>query len=341
MQLALPFSRVYTHCMRLILSSFISRLCLLLVLPMAQAHAQVPAQEPSQEPAIEKPAQTVPPTAATSSPAVNFDAEPRYLPLLNKAQVDGEIIELRQNGELFQGIYTRDSGGESKGALLILHRHQGEPGWAEIRAGLQTSLAERGWSSLSITLPTLANPATDSERLSLLGRIRMAQEYLMQQGQMNIALLCYRTDCLYASWYMGQMHSDQKNAIEPLQAWILLDAENFPADKNIATATTTTKAAESTKGQPDNQPTDPLLVELRKPPLKVLDLTLGENFRQQQQVRKKQVRQAKWSGWQFTALPATPPGTVSTTPRIANRIQAWLDKSIKGRAVNANVGKKI
>lgn len=299
--------------MRILLCSGI-----LLLLTLA-VHAELPAT-----PA----AATV---AAGSTQPLDFNSEAQYLPLLDKTHVDGELIELVQDGSSFRGIYCKDASGKPKGALLILNRHQGEPGWNTLRSTLQTTLADHGWTSLAITLPP---QTTDSKILQ--GRIQIAQAYLVQQGQMNIALLCYRTDCVGASHYIADT---AQGSSQPPQAWIMLDAEDDNTTQDIPKTTTPqTTATEKTTTEKAKSNTPAFLKAISKTAFPVLDLITSPRYHDAQQVRQRYVREQKWQAWQMVELPETPPGNVSGSLRTVSRIGGWLDKTTKGRSLNAPSG---
>ncbi len=279
---------VYIHSMRLLL-------LLCLITPLATFAEGAPA---AGDPAT---------TPASSIPASTADSEPRYLPLLDKSVLDSEVVTLGQGEQAFRGLYRQDRSGKPKGALLILHRYQGEPGWADLRSTLQNTLSERGWGSLAVALSGSENKTAIQERL------RLGQEYLIQKGQMNIALLCYRWDCVAAAGHVAAI-VEGSSQLQPLQAWVLLDAQNGPTG---------------------NEPL--FLKDIKKTGLQVLDITTDPRFREQQDLRETHVKQQKWPHWQFARLPETPPASASAPARIVSRISGWLDKTIEGKVLDASI----
>lgn len=124
--------------------------------------------------------------------ATDKDKEQRWADQIVDSLLDGEPVWLEAGEQRFLGIYTPDSSGETKGAVILLHGMGVHPDWPDVIHPLRTSLPEHGWATLSIQLPVLENEADLGDYLPLISeaapRIRAAAEWLESKGFETVVL---------------------------------------------------------------------------------------------------------------------------------------------------------
>lgn len=108
--------------------------------------------------------------------------------------LDGEVVMLKDGENEFMGIDT-EPGGESKGAVIILHGRGYHPDWGEAINPLRVGLAETGWRTLSLQMPVLEKSAKYYDYVPIFpaahSRIEAGIEYLRQAGEKKIVLLAH------------------------------------------------------------------------------------------------------------------------------------------------------
>lgn len=119
--------------------------------------------------------------------------EKRWVAQIEDAILDGEPVWLNDNGHEFFSIFTEPSENPRSQGLVIMHGMGVHPDWDQIIKPLRVELAGKGWHTLSIQMPVLANDATEEDYLPLLAeggrRVQVALDYLGQQDVKPAAII--------------------------------------------------------------------------------------------------------------------------------------------------------
>lgn len=133
--------------------------------------------------------------------------EKRWADQIVDELIDGEAVWLKADGHEFLAIHTEQSSDAPKGAAIILHGIGVHPNWPDVIYPLRTRLPERGWATLSLQMPILANDAEDDEYAPLMPevppRIDAAVAFLKQQGIDNIVLIGHSLGGKMAIYYIA------------------------------------------------------------------------------------------------------------------------------------------
>jgi len=138
-----------------------------------------------------QPAAAASPGAAGPAAAGDAAKERRWAEQIVDALIDGEAVWLEAGGRRFLAVYTPPAG-ERRGGVVLLHGMGAHPDWPEVIHPLRAGLPERGWATLSIQLPVLANEARPEDYAPLLDaaapRIAAAVAWLRGKGHEPVAL---------------------------------------------------------------------------------------------------------------------------------------------------------
>jgi pimeloyl-ACP methyl ester carboxylesterase len=120
----------------------------------------------------------------------------------------GEAVWLKTGDNQFLALFTEHSAYIAQGAAIILHGMGAHPDWPEVIAPIRTSLAEQGWSTLSIQLPVLA-PETPvagyGETVKEVGqRIGAAVQLLRDKNFLNIVIIGHSFGAAAAAKYLAE-----------------------------------------------------------------------------------------------------------------------------------------
>ena len=120
--------------------------------------------------------------------------------------MDGDVIWLSANDHQFMSLYT-PSETKTKQAALVIHGIGVHPNWAQVIRPLRVALTEKGWHTLSIQMPVLANEREAPEYVSLLTqadeRIEVAIDYLKQQGLSVDAIVAHSLGSVMSAHYLA------------------------------------------------------------------------------------------------------------------------------------------
>jgi len=121
----------------------------------------------------------------------------------------GQVIWLDVvNGREFPGIFTR-AVPEHDGsiAIVLIHGMGGHPDWPEVISPLRYSLADTGWSTLSIQMPVLPPEISLADYGKTLeeshNRIARAIQYLENYGYERMVLIGYGFGASVAAHYLA------------------------------------------------------------------------------------------------------------------------------------------
>lgn len=146
----------------------------------------------------------------------DINKEKRWADQVIDFLIDGEPVWLEAEGRKFLAIYTPAEANTQKGAVVLLHGRGVHPDWPQVIQPLRTQLPGTGWATLSIQLPVLPNEAGLKKYVPLFrespDRIRVAIDYLQQQGFNNIVLIGHSLGNNMATDYLAQSNDDRVHA---------------------------------------------------------------------------------------------------------------------------------
>ena len=139
--------------------------------------------------------------------ASDLAKEQRWAEQIVDAIFDGEPVMLK-DGELeFLAIYTPSSTDKTGNAAIVIHGLGVHPDWDQVIRPLRTALPERGWSTLSLQMPILANGVGHEEYAPLFsdvsGRIEAGINYLKEQGAKRIVIIAHSLGAAMGSYYLS------------------------------------------------------------------------------------------------------------------------------------------
>lgn len=110
-------------------------------------------------------------------------------------ELQGELVELEAQGTTFVAIHRPLQQGGRRGAIVLLHDQAGNPDSPEVLRPLRLALAEAGWDTLSLQLPSAARGAPRGawmgRRPTIEARLRAGLDWFKARGlrdQVIIAL---------------------------------------------------------------------------------------------------------------------------------------------------------
>jgi alpha/beta superfamily hydrolase len=140
----------------------------------------------------------------------NYAKEKRWAAQVEDGLMDGEVVWLSANKQQFMSLYT-PSETNTKRVAVIVHGLGLHPDWAQVIQPLRVALSEKGWHTLSIQMPVLANDKDAAQYMSLLtqadNRIKAAINYLQQQGLSADAIVSHSLGSVMSAHYLdNQQH---------------------------------------------------------------------------------------------------------------------------------------
>lgn len=143
--------------------------------------------------------------SASAIAGSDYAREKKWADEITPAIVVGDPIYLKQaNGHEFLGIYTEAAG--ARMGVVVAHGLGIHPDWGLIGT-LRQSLAEHGYTTLSIQLPILASDAKPGEYAATFPdaaeRLQLAVALLQQKGYKRIALVSHSMGSRMAHAYMA------------------------------------------------------------------------------------------------------------------------------------------
>lgn len=139
--------------------------------------------------------------------------EERWANQVTDFLLDGEPQWLEVNGIRFLSIYTPATTEKTIGAIILLHGRGAHPDWPEVIQPLRSQFPEKGWATLSLQMPVLANEAFDKDYIPLFNeipqRIKAGMNFLSQQNINNIVLMGHSLGATMATSYLAS-HSDDR-----------------------------------------------------------------------------------------------------------------------------------
>lgn len=140
----------------------------------------------------------------------NYAKEKRWASQVEDGLMDGDVVWLSANKQPFMSLYTPNET-NTKRAALIVHGLGVHPDWAQVIQPLRVALSEKGWHTLSVQMPVLANDKDAVKYITLLtqadNRIKSAINYLQQQGLNADAIVSHSLGSVMSAHYLdNQQH---------------------------------------------------------------------------------------------------------------------------------------
>ena len=136
--------------------------------------------------------------------AQDYEREARWAKETLATLVVGEAVQIEQkNGHRFLGLYTRAA--RPKGAVIVAHGRGWGPDF-ELYGTLRTTLADAGYSTLSIQLPVLPGTAKIGDYLPMFPdsseRFALAAAWLRAKGYTQVAIVSHSLGATMANQYL-------------------------------------------------------------------------------------------------------------------------------------------
>lgn len=148
--------------------------------------------------------------AVPSFAASDYAREKKWADEITPGIVVGDPVYIEQaNGHKFLGIYTEAPG--AKMGLIVVHGIGIHPDWGMVGT-LRQSLAEQGYTTLSIQMPILAVDAqADAYEPTMpeaAERLQLAANYLKTKGYNRIAIVSHSMGSRMSHFYMARNPPD-------------------------------------------------------------------------------------------------------------------------------------
>jgi len=124
----------------------------------------------------------------------------------------GDTHWLKADGREFLGIYTPTTNPsafiKTKGAVILLHNRGLHPDWPQVVQPLRTQLPSKGWATLSLQMPVLANYASDEDYVPLFklvpSRIQAGLDFLSKHNINNVVLIGHGLGSNMGSYFLAK-----------------------------------------------------------------------------------------------------------------------------------------
>ena len=144
-------------------------------------------------------------TAATAS---DLQKEQRWENQIVDSLLEGEAIHLQDGRGEFLALETPSSDGNPDRVAIIMHGTGVHPDWPTVVHPLRVGLTERGWNTLSIQMPVLANEAEHSAYAAIYdwipGRLDAAIRHAREAGAKTVVLIGHSQGSTMAAYYLSQ-----------------------------------------------------------------------------------------------------------------------------------------
>ena len=139
-------------------------------------------------------------------PAADLAKEQRWADQIVDDLFDGQVVWLRAGNTRFLGLYTTGPA-PRRGGVLLVHGVGAHPDWPQVINPLRVGLAARGWDTLSIQMPVLANDAPMADYAPLFDevapRIDAALRHFRSRGMAPIVLIGHSLGAAMSSYYLA------------------------------------------------------------------------------------------------------------------------------------------
>ena len=143
--------------------------------------------------------------------ASDLAKEKRWANQVVDSLLDGDAVWLKSDEHEFLSIFT-EAEDESDQALIVMHGTGVHPNWDQVIQPIRVEMTTRGWNTLSIQMPVLANEAEHDDYAPIfpevVPRIDAALAYLQAQGNQKIVLVAHSLGSLMTSYYLSEKQPD-------------------------------------------------------------------------------------------------------------------------------------
>ena len=140
--------------------------------------------------------------------ASNLDKEKRWADQIVDSIIDGDAVWLSANDLKFLSIFTPADDDSKENALIVIHGVGVHPNWDQVIRPIRVEMTTRGWNTLSIQMPILANEAEAKDYAQLFPevdpRIEAALQYLKSYGSEKIVLVAHSMGSAMSAYYLGR-----------------------------------------------------------------------------------------------------------------------------------------
>lgn len=171
---------------------------------MAREHGVVGTARPAT--AVRTAAALVLAIAAAGAAGSDVAKERRWADQIADALLDGVAVYLDDGAGEFLAIDTPPPGGDARAGVIVMHGIGAHPNWQTVVQPLRVALADRGFHTLSIQMPILANEAAAEDYEALFpevpGRIDAAAAYLRAAGAGRVFLVAHSMGASMTVYYL-------------------------------------------------------------------------------------------------------------------------------------------
>jgi len=136
----------------------------------------------------------------------DYDKEARWASFVEDGLMDGDVVWIKNDDREFLSIFT-ESESDSNKVAIVMHGLGVHPDWTGVIQPLRVSLTERGYHTLSIQLPVLANGIEGKEYVGVFAdsdkRIQAAVDYIKSTGKEADLLVAHSLGTTMASHYFS------------------------------------------------------------------------------------------------------------------------------------------
>ena len=146
----------------------------------------------------------------------DYEKETRWASHVEDGLMDGDVVWLLANQREFMGIYT-PSETDTKLTAILVHGLGVHPDWTQVIQPLRVALTERGFNTLSIQMPVLANGISGDSYTPLFGnadqRIRTSINYIESEGLVPDVLIAHSMGSKMSSHYLSNNNNKIKRFV--------------------------------------------------------------------------------------------------------------------------------
>lgn len=139
--------------------------------------------------------------------ASDFAKEKRWIEQTVESILDGEAVMLEADGHEFLSIFTEAEDDSSRG-IIVVHGTGIHPNWDQVVKPVRVEMTTRGWNTLSIQMPILANDASYTDYVPLYPevppRLKAAEDYLLAKGIKKIVIVAHSQGATMSSYYLSK-----------------------------------------------------------------------------------------------------------------------------------------
>ena len=136
----------------------------------------------------------------------DYAKESRWASHVEDGLMDGDIVWLSDNDHEFMAIYT-PSEIDTKQTAIVIHGLGVHPDWPQVIQPLRVALTEKGFNTLSLQMPVLANGIGGDSYTPLLQnagrRIKAAIDYVQMQDLSANTLIAHSLGSKMSAYYLA------------------------------------------------------------------------------------------------------------------------------------------